>query len=55
MTQHATSSIVLRPISASAAEAILAGRPPCDVRVAADYPTEFSAGIAHASGAGAWS
>jgi RimJ/RimL family protein N-acetyltransferase len=52
MTQHATSSIVLSPISASAAEAILAGRPPCDVRVAADYPTEFSAGIARTVGGG---
>lgn len=39
-------SVVLRPISSSAAEALLAGRVPEDVRVAADYPTEFSAGIA---------
>ena len=38
-------SIVLRPISAAAGEALRAGRPPDDVRVAADYPTEFSAGV----------
>ena len=47
-------SIVLRLVSATAGEALRAGRPPTDVRVAADYPTEFSAGVgAHAaSGAG---
>jgi ribosomal-protein-alanine N-acetyltransferase len=47
-------SIVLRLVSAPAGEALRAGRPPTDVRVAADYPTEFSAGVgAHAaSGAG---
>jgi RimJ/RimL family protein N-acetyltransferase len=45
-------SVVLRPISASAAAAILADRAPDDVRVADDYPTEFSAGIAHAVGDG---
>jgi RimJ/RimL family protein N-acetyltransferase len=38
-------SIVLRRISAAAGEALRAGRPPVDVRVAADYPTEFSAGV----------
>jgi RimJ/RimL family protein N-acetyltransferase len=47
-------SIVLRRISAAAGEALRAGRPPADVRVAADYPTEFSAGVGEqaASGAG---
>jgi RimJ/RimL family protein N-acetyltransferase len=35
-------SVELRPISAEAAEAIRDGRPPGDVRVADDYPTEFS-------------
>ena len=38
--------IVLRRISASDAEAILAGRRPAGVRVPEDYPTEFSAGVA---------
>lgn len=37
--------IVLRHISAAAGEALRAGRNPPDVRVAADYPTEFSAGV----------
>jgi RimJ/RimL family protein N-acetyltransferase len=35
-------SVTLRPVSAEAAQAIRAGRPPGGVRVAADYPTEFS-------------
>ena len=35
--------IVLRAISARSAEALLAGRPPDDVVVAPDHPTEFSA------------
>jgi len=35
-------SVLLRPISAAAAEAIGSGRAPGDVRVADDYPTEFS-------------
>jgi hypothetical protein len=39
-------SVLLRPISRAAADAVLAGQPPTDVRVAADYPTEFSSGIA---------
>jgi RimJ/RimL family protein N-acetyltransferase/ketosteroid isomerase-like protein len=39
-------SVVLRPISAAAAEAILAGRAPGDVGVAEDYPTEFSHEVA---------
>ena len=38
-------AVVLRPISAAAADAIRAGRPPGDVRVADDYPTEFSAEV----------
>jgi len=46
-------TVVLRPISAVAAEAILAGRAPEDVRVAPDYPTEFSSGVAERVGAGA--
>ena len=37
--------VVLRPISAAAAAAIRAGRAPDDVRVAPDYPTEFSAEV----------
>ncbi|HXU05282.1 MAG TPA: GNAT family N-acetyltransferase [Polyangia bacterium] len=47
-------SIVLRPISAASGEALRAGQIPEDVRVAADYPTEFSAGVGqHAGGDGA--
>ena len=38
-------AVVLRPISAAAAKAIRAGRAPDDVRVADDYPTEFSAEV----------
>jgi RimJ/RimL family protein N-acetyltransferase len=46
-------SIVLRHISAASGEALRAGRVPADVRVASDYPTEFSAGVgAQATGAG---
>jgi RimJ/RimL family protein N-acetyltransferase len=45
--------IVLRPVSPSAAQAIQAGRAPEDVRVAPDYPTEFSVGIARSVGKGA--
>jgi len=37
-------TIVLREIPREAADAILAGERPGDVRVADDYPTEFSAG-----------
>jgi len=37
-------TIVLREIPGEAADAILAGERPGDVRVADDYPTEFSAG-----------
>ena len=42
--------IVLRAISARSAEALLAGRPPDDVVVAPDHPTEFSAGVARSVG-----
>jgi RimJ/RimL family protein N-acetyltransferase len=44
--------IVLRPVSAAAGEALRAGRMPPDVRVAADYPTEFSAGVGRHAGDG---
>jgi RimJ/RimL family protein N-acetyltransferase len=44
-------TIVLREMSREAADAILAGERPGDVRVADDYPTEFSAGVAHFVGA----
>ncbi|HEX8065203.1 MAG TPA: GNAT family protein [Thermoleophilaceae bacterium] len=44
-------AIVLREMTREAADAILAGRRPDDVRVADDYPTEFSAGVAQAVGA----
>ena len=37
------SQIQLRPISAHAAASLAEGRVPTDVRVADDYPTEFSA------------
>jgi len=43
-------SIVLRPISVASGEALRAGRIPEDVRVAADYPTEFSAGVGQYAG-----
>jgi RimJ/RimL family protein N-acetyltransferase len=45
-------TVVLRPVSAGAAASILAGRAPEDVRVASDYPTEFSAEVAAQVGAG---
>ncbi len=44
-------TIVLRGMTRDAAEAILAGERPGDVRVADDYPTEFSAGVAQVVGA----
>ena len=44
-------TIVLREVTSGAADAILAGERPADVRVAADYPTEFSAGVAQVVGA----
>ena len=43
-------TIVLRDVTREAADAILAGERPADVRVADDYPTEFSAGMAQAVG-----
>jgi hypothetical protein len=39
-------TVVLTPISESAAAAIRAGHPPADVRVAPGYPSEFSVGVA---------
>jgi RimJ/RimL family protein N-acetyltransferase len=39
-------------MSGASAEAVLGGRPPWDVRIAADFPTEFSAGIAAQVGGG---
>jgi RimJ/RimL family protein N-acetyltransferase len=44
-------TIVLREMTREAADAILVGEPPGDVRVADDYPTEFSAGVAQCVGA----
>jgi RimJ/RimL family protein N-acetyltransferase len=44
------STVVLKPISRSAAEALAAGRAP-DVPVAPDYPTEFSSGVGQHAGA----
>jgi RimJ/RimL family protein N-acetyltransferase len=44
--------IVLRLISAAAAEALRAGTLPPDVEVATDYPTEFSAGVGEHAGRG---
>jgi RimJ/RimL family protein N-acetyltransferase len=44
-------TIVLHEMTREAADAILAGERPGDVRVADDYPTEFSAGVAHCVGA----
>ena len=43
-------TIVLRAVTREAADAILAGESPRDVRVADDYPTEFSAGVAQVVG-----
>jgi RimJ/RimL family protein N-acetyltransferase len=44
--------VVLRRISAAAAEALRAGQTPPEVRVAPDYPTEFSAGVGQHAGDG---
>ena len=44
-------TVRLREMSREAADAILAGTRPGDVRVAQDYPTEFSAGVAQCVGA----
>jgi RimJ/RimL family protein N-acetyltransferase len=43
--------IVLREMTREAADALLGGGRPGDVRVADDYPTEFSAGVAQCVGA----
>jgi len=43
-------TIVLREMTRDAADAILAGERPADVRVADDYPTEFSVGVAQRVG-----
>lgn len=43
-------TIVLRQVTREAADAILAGERPGDVRVTDDYPTEFSAGVAQVVG-----
>jgi hypothetical protein len=43
-------TIVLREMTRDAADAILAGERPGGVRVADDYPTEFSAGVARCVG-----
>ena len=45
-------TVTLRPVSAEAATAVLAGRRPPDVQVADDYPTEFSHGIVGQAGGG---
>ena len=47
----AESTVVLKPISRRAAEALAAGRVP-DVRVAPGDPTEFSQGVGQHAGAG---
>lgn len=44
-------TVRLREMSREAADAIIAGDPPRDVRVAQDYPTEFSVGAAQCVGA----
>ena len=44
-------TVRLREMSREAAAAVLAGDPPHDVRVARDYPTEFSVGVAQCVGA----
>jgi RimJ/RimL family protein N-acetyltransferase len=43
-------TIVLREVTREAADAILAGERPAHVRMADDYPTEFSAGMAESVG-----
>ena len=44
-------TVRLRAMSRESADAVLAGDPPPDVRVAPDYPTEFSVGVAQCVGA----
>jgi RimJ/RimL family protein N-acetyltransferase len=54
MAHNRAMPIVLRRISRAAGEALREGRLPPDVRVADDYPTEFSSGVGgHAGSAGA--
>jgi RimJ/RimL family protein N-acetyltransferase len=43
-------TVELREMSREAADAVLAGDPPRNVRVARDYPTEFSVGVAQCVG-----
>ena len=43
-------TVRLREMSRASADAILAGDPPHDVRVAQDYPTESSVGVAQCVG-----
>jgi hypothetical protein len=45
--------VVLQPITASQATAVLAGDVPVGVRFAEGFPTEFSMGVAGQVGAGA--
>ena len=45
-------NVALRPITTRAAEAVLEGGTPEDVRVPPDYPTEFSVEIAKSVGGG---
>lgn len=52
MSIEEPAAIVLRPISAAAAAALLEERKPSDVRVAEGYPTEFSTGVAASAGEG---
>lgn len=42
--------VVLRPISEADCAALAAGAPPPGVRVAPDYPTEFSRGVGQSAG-----
>jgi RimJ/RimL family protein N-acetyltransferase len=51
-TPRVPPSITLRPISAAAAAALAQGQPPPGVRVAPDYPTEFSQGVGASAGEG---
>jgi gluconolactonase len=45
-------SVVLRPMTSAFSHALLAGEPLPDVRTLADYPTEFSLGMAPMAGTG---
>jgi RimJ/RimL family protein N-acetyltransferase len=48
----ATTTVTLLPVSAEAGAAMAANQPPPGVRVAPDYPTEFSAGVGQQASAG---